>query len=82
MRLFPVQVVPVMPSDIELITELNGAERLSIEAISKDVDLPVIEVAHLYKVERAHLEGDAKIPTFIPVIASRNVRIKLKNRHH
>jgi Protein of unknown function (DUF3562) len=64
--------------DSELIAELSGTERLSIEAISRDVDVPLIEVANLYKVERANLECDAKIRSFVPVIASRQVRIKLK----
>ncbi len=71
-----------MTSEVELISELSSAERLSVEAISKDVDVPLVVVADLYKVERAHLEGDAKIPTFIPVIASRKVRIRLKHQHH
>lgn len=68
----------VMADGIELITELSGTEKLTIEAISRDVDVPLVVVANLYKVERASLQGDAKIPTFIPVLASRNVRIKLK----
>ncbi len=67
-----------MANDVELITELSGAERLTIEAISRDADIPVIEVAKLYKVERMQLEGEAKIRSYVPVIASRQVRIKLK----
>ena len=62
----------------ELIAELSGTERLTIEAISRDVDVPLIEVANLYKVERSNLECAAKIRSFVPVIASRQVRIKLK----
>jgi hypothetical protein len=72
-----------MASERELLGELNGGELngtewMSVEAISKDVDLPLVEIVSLYKVERASLVGVAKIPTYIPVIASRNVRIKLK----
>ena len=67
-----------MADGIEMFAELSGTERLTIEAISRDADVPLIEVANLYKVERSNLECDAKIPTFIPVLASRNVRIKLK----
>lgn len=65
-------------SDGELIAELSGIERLTIEAISRDIDVPLIEVANLYKVERSNLECEAKIRSFVPVIASRQVRIKLK----
>jgi hypothetical protein len=71
-----------MASEVELIPELSGTERQSLEDISKDVDVPLIVVANLYKVERALLEDAATVPTFIPVIASRNVRMKLKNSHH
>ncbi|MGC3981862.1 MAG: DUF3562 domain-containing protein [Steroidobacteraceae bacterium] len=71
-----------MASDVELIPELNGAERLSLEALAREVDVPLIEVAHLYKVERASLEDGASVAVFIPVIASRQVRIKLKRHHH
>jgi hypothetical protein len=62
----------------ELIAELSGTERLTIEAISRDVDVPLIEVANLYRVERSNLECEAKIRSFVPVLASRRVRIKLK----
>lgn len=71
-----------MASDVELMPELNGAERQSLEALAREVDVPLIEVAHLYKVERALLQDDASIATFIPVSASRNVRIKLKHQRH
>lgn len=70
-----------MANEPELIAELSGAEWMSIEAISKDIDLPVVEIAHLYKIERASIQDGAKIKTYIPVIASRNVRIKLKQHH-
>ena len=49
-----------------------------VEAISGEVDEPVIVIANLYRVERTQLEEHAKIPTLILVIASRQVRIKLK----
>ena len=72
-----------MASDVdELITELNGAERQSLETLARETDVPLIEVAHLYKVERTQLEGGATITTYIPVVAARKVRIKLKDRHH
>lgn len=71
-----------MAAEIESIMELSGAERLTIEDISRDVDVPLIEVANLYRVERANLECVAKIRAYVPVIASRQVRIKLKQTAH
>jgi hypothetical protein len=66
----------------ELSTELSGAEAQSVEAISRDLDVPIIEVARLYKVERSSLEDVATIRSFVSVIASRQVRIKLKQQNH
>jgi hypothetical protein len=69
-------------SEVELIPELSGAERNSLEALARETDVPLIEVASLYKVERAFLQDDATISTYIPVVAVRKVRIKLKRLHH
>ncbi len=71
-----------MASDVEVIHELTGAERLTVETISKDAGVPMIEVANLYKVVRTQLEDGATITTYIPVVAARNVRIKLKQLQH
>lgn len=69
-------------TEVELISELTGAERQSLEAIAREEHVPLIEVAQLYKVERAQLEDGATIETYIPVIAHRNVRIKVRRLHH
>lgn len=69
-----------MANEAELIAELSGVERLTVEAIARDADLPLIEVAHLYKSEREYLRENAKIPTFIPVVTAHRVRIKLKQQ--
>jgi hypothetical protein len=60
--------------------ELNGAERYTVETLARETDVPVIEVANLYKVERRQLEDGATIKSYIPVVAARRVRLKLK--HH
>jgi translation initiation factor 2B subunit (eIF-2B alpha/beta/delta family) len=69
-------------ADVEMMYELSGAERLLVETMAREHAVPIIEVAHLYKVERTQLETEAKIPAFVPVIATRQVKLKLRQMRH
>jgi|GEM_PF-2244283 len=69
-------------SNEEAIDDLNGNERQSLEALARENDVPLVTVATLYKAERTHLQDRATITTYIPVVATHNVRIKLKQQMH
>lgn len=49
-----------------------------IEALAREVSVPIDEVAELYSIEHAKLDAVAKIKTFVPVIANRRVRSRLR----
>jgi len=51
----------------------------AIESLAQESAMPVEQVAELYRVECAQLELVARIKTYVPVIASRRVRIQLRN---
>jgi len=51
----------------------------AIESLAEESELPVEQVAEMYRVECAQLELVARIKTYVPVIASRRVRIQLRN---
>ena len=52
-----------------------------IEALAREVSAPIEEVTALYTIEHAKLDAVAKIKTFVPVIANRRVRSRLREEH-
>jgi len=51
----------------------------AIDALARESQVPVEEVEALYRIECAHLEVAARITTYVPVIASRRVRARLRH---
>jgi len=54
------------------------ASRTSMEKLATDCDCPLELVEQLYTREITTLEGEARIQTFIPVVALRRVREALR----
>jgi hypothetical protein len=52
----------------------------AIEFLAQESQVPVNEVAQLYEDERAELGVGARITTFLPIFAFRNVREMLRRR--
>lgn len=51
-----------------------------IELLSRESQLPIEEVAHLYEDELAGLNESARIKAFLPIFAFRNVQETLRKR--
>jgi hypothetical protein len=49
-------------------------QRQDIEALAKESDAPVEHVRELYEMEHARLTSQARVKTFVAVIATRLVR--------
>jgi hypothetical protein len=50
----------------------------NIEALAREESAPIDEVTALYTIEHAKLDAVARIKTFVPVIANRRVRSRLR----
>ena len=51
-----------------------------IESLARESEFPVDEVTHLYEDELAELGVGARITSFLPIFALRNVREALRKR--
>lgn len=51
-----------------------------IESLARESEFPIDEVAHLYEEELAELEIGARITSFLPIFAIRNVQASLHKR--
>jgi 2-phospho-L-lactate transferase/gluconeogenesis factor (CofD/UPF0052 family) len=51
-----------------------------IESLARESELPIDEVAHLYEGELAELGVGARITSFLPIFAIRNVQDILRRR--
>ena len=51
-----------------------------IESLARESEFPIDEVAHLYEEELAELGIDARITSFLPIFAIRNVQEALRKR--
>lgn len=51
-----------------------------IELLARESEFPIDEVAHLYEEELAELGIGARITSFLPIFAIRNVREALRKR--
>ena len=49
-----------------------------IEALAKEVDVDVERVREIYETERSRLDADARVKTYVSVIATRLVRNALQ----
>lgn len=57
-----------------------GRERRAIEMLARESDVPFETVEQIYVVESAKLECVARIQTYVPVLATRRVRMRLRAR--
>ena len=71
-----------MTNVFDLLNKFNGAERLTIEAISRDTNVPIVEVANLYRLEKFYLESIAPVKSFVPLNTSCQVRTELRQIYH
>ena len=51
-----------------------------IESLARESEFPIDEVAHLYEEELTELRIGARITSFLPIFAIRNVREALRKR--
>lgn len=56
-----------------------GKHAAAIDALARESQMPIEHVEALYRIECAHLELAARITTYVPVIASRRVRVQLRD---
>lgn len=54
--------------------------RRAVASLALEASVPFAEVARLYEAERARLESGARVKSFLPVFAMRNVREILRRR--
>ena len=57
----------------------TGQAPASVEALAEQLHLPVEEVASAYLCELARLESEARIHSFVSVLALAAVRTRLRN---
>lgn len=57
-----------------------GRERRAIEMLARESDVPFETVEEIYIVESAKLECVARIQTYVPVLAARRVKMRLRSR--
>lgn len=57
-------------------------ERRAIECLAQESRVSIDEVTRLYERERVRLEEGARITSFLAIIAARNVREILRQRHN
>lgn len=55
-------------------------QQRTIERLASESQFPIDEVAHLYEEELAELSVDARIKSFLPIFALRNVQEALRKR--
>jgi hypothetical protein len=53
-----------------------------LEALARDMQVPLDDVAQLYAREFAALAAGARITSFLPILATRKVRTLLRQRRH
>ena len=49
-----------------------------VVALARELDLPVEEVALVYAQEAIHVDAEARIRTFVPVLVASRVRVRLR----
>ena len=52
----------------------------AIEALAREMNLPLAEVKQVYEAELSRLKGDARITDYIPLFASRRARAVLSRQ--
>jgi hypothetical protein len=60
--------------------QVTGSHLAVIDALASELRLPVEQVTGAYFEEIARLEADARIKTFVPVLAAGKVRSRLQRR--
>jgi len=58
----------------------SGAHLAAIDALAKELQVPVDEVTGAYFAQISRLEADARIRTFVPVLALNRVRDEMRRR--
>jgi hypothetical protein len=51
-----------------------------LDALALEAKLPADEVARIYEEEHAELAADARVASYLPIFAIRNVRARLHRR--
>ena len=51
-----------------------------VESLARETNTSIADVHELLKIERARLETGARVKTFVPVLASRRVKLALRSR--
>ncbi len=67
-------------SDMPSETDVIASQAAEIEGLARETDMPLDTVDRIYQVERAKLEKDARIKTYVPVLTRRRVKDLLQER--
>jgi hypothetical protein len=60
---------------------MPGHERHIVERLAKETDTPEQEARHTYERERDRLDKNARVKTYVSVIAARHARDTLRRKH-
>jgi Protein of unknown function (DUF3562) len=58
----------------------NSVQESDIESLARETRTPVRAVQEIYQLEHAKLERNAKIKTYVPVLARRRVKDLLRGK--
>ena len=61
--------------------EVNGSHRAVIDTLARELDLPAEQVERVYVEEIKRLDADARIKSFVTVLAAGRVRTVLRQSH-
>lgn len=64
--------------DIDLNSVLSAKDEAAIDVLVRETKAEPAVVSELYRIERASLQRVATISTYVPLLASKQVRQKLK----
>lgn len=64
-------------SDIDLNAVLSSKDRQAVDKLVRETDADEQLIAQLYQIERTQLERVASIHTYVPLLASRAVKLRL-----
>lgn len=68
-------------SDERIPSQGIDRQRHLVEMLARETEAPIDTVEQMYAVESAKLECVARIKTYVPVLATRRVKMQLRSGH-
>jgi len=73
-------IIPTLDTTMFAAPDSQTEEKRIVEFLARESSVPVGEVARIYAAERAGLAKGARVATFVPIFAIRNVQEILRHR--